>query len=72
DIARDPNPHIAFGGGGPHHCLGANLARVEIRLLFEELARRVPRLKALDAPQPLRSNFIGGIKHLPVELAGSA
>jgi cholest-4-en-3-one 26-monooxygenase len=72
DIGRDPNPHIAFGGGGPHHCLGANLARVEIRLLFDELARRVPRLQALDAPQPLRSNFIGGIKHLPVELAGSA
>lgn len=68
DIGRDPNPHIAFGGGGPHHCLGSNLARMEIRVLFEELARRVPRLEALDVPQPLRSNFIGGIKHLPVRL----
>ena len=68
DITRDPNPHIAFGGGGPHHCLGANLARLEIRLLFEELVRRAPDPKALDAPQPLRSNFIGGIKHLPVKL----
>ncbi|HVA43632.1 MAG TPA: cytochrome P450 [Acidimicrobiales bacterium] len=68
DISRDPNPHIAFGGGGPHHCLGSNLARMEIRVLFEELARRVPELEALEAPQPLRSNFIGGIKHLPVRL----
>ena len=69
DIARDPNPHIAFGGGGPHFCLGAQLARLEIRLLFEELARRVPRLEALGEPDRLRSNFIGGIKHLPVRLA---
>ncbi|HEV2368340.1 MAG TPA: cytochrome P450, partial [Acidimicrobiales bacterium] len=69
DIGRDPNPHIAFGGGGPHHCLGSSLARLEIKLLFEELARRAPDPKALDAPQPLRSNFIGGIKHLPVRLA---
>ena len=69
DITRDPNPHIAFGGGGPHFCLGAQLARLEIRLLFEELARRVPRLEALGEPDRLRSNFIGGIKHLPVRLA---
>ncbi len=66
DITRDPNPHIAFGGGGPHFCLGAQLARMEIRVLFEELARRVPRLEALGPPDRLRSNFIGGIKHLPV------
>ena len=70
DITRDPNPHIAFGGGGPHFCLGAQLARLEIRLLFEELARRVPRLEALGEPDRLRSNFIGGIKHLPVRLTG--
>ncbi|HEX6418440.1 MAG TPA: cytochrome P450 [Acidimicrobiales bacterium] len=69
DITRDPNPHIAFGGGGPHFCLGAQLARLEIRLLFEELAARVPRLEALGEPDRLRSNFIGGIKHLPVRLA---
>jgi cholest-4-en-3-one 26-monooxygenase len=68
DITRDPNPHIAFGGGGPHFCLGAQLARLEIKLLFEELAARVPRLEALGAPDRLRSNFIGGIKHLPVRL----
>jgi cholest-4-en-3-one 26-monooxygenase len=68
DIGRDPNPHIAFGGGGPHHCLGSSLARMEIRVLFEELARRVSSLEAMDRPAPLRSNFIGGIKHLPVRL----
>jgi cholest-4-en-3-one 26-monooxygenase len=69
DITRDPNPHIAFGGGGPHFCLGAQLARLEIKLLFQELAARVPRLEQLGAPDRLRSNFIGGIKHLPVRLA---
>jgi cholest-4-en-3-one 26-monooxygenase len=68
DIGRDPNPHIAFGGGGPHFCLGAQLARLEIRVLFEELVRRVPRVESLGGPDRLRSNFIGGIKHLPVRL----
>jgi cholest-4-en-3-one 26-monooxygenase len=68
DIGRDPNPHIAFGGGGPHFCLGAQLARLEIRVLFEELVRRVPHVESLGGPDRLRSNFIGGIKHLPVRL----
>ena len=68
DITRDPNPHIAFGGGGPHFCLGAQLARLEIRLLFEELARRVPQLESRGTPDRLRSNFVAGIKHLPVRL----
>ncbi len=66
DIERDPNPHIAFGGGGPHFCLGAQLARMEIHVLFEEMAKRVKRVEGLGAPDRLRSNFIGGIKHLPV------
>jgi cholest-4-en-3-one 26-monooxygenase len=68
DILRDPNPHIAFGGGGPHFCLGANLARMEIKVLFEELVRRVPRVEQLSDAVRLRSNFINGIKHLPVRL----
>jgi cholest-4-en-3-one 26-monooxygenase len=68
DVTRDPNPHIAFGGGGPHFCLGASLARLEIRVLFEELARRAPRVERADDSQRLRSNFINGIKHLPVSL----
>ena len=66
DILRSPNNHIAFGGGGPHFCLGAQLARMEIQVLFEELVKRVPRVDAIGPPDRLRSNFIGGIKHLPV------
>ena len=66
DIARSPNPHMAFGGGGSHFCLGASLARLEIRCMFEELLRRLPDIE-LDGPvQRLRSNFINGIKHMPV------
>ena len=68
DIERSPNNHIAFGGGGPHFCLGAQLARLEIEVLFDELARRIPKLQQLDEPEILRSNFIGGIKHLQVRL----
>jgi cholest-4-en-3-one 26-monooxygenase len=70
DVTRDPNPHIAFGGGGPHFCLGASLARLEMRVLFEELVQRAPRIAPIDGAQRLRSNFINGIKHLPVALHG--
>jgi cholest-4-en-3-one 26-monooxygenase len=66
DVARDPNPQIAFGGGGNHFCLGANLARMELRLIFEEIAHRLPDMQLAGEPDRLRSNFIGGIKHLPV------
>jgi cholest-4-en-3-one 26-monooxygenase len=71
DIEREPNDHVAFGGPGPHFCLGASLARLELRVLFEELARRVPVLRPLGAPVRLRSNIVAGIKHLPVELSAS-
>jgi len=71
DIERRPNEHVAFGGGGPHFCLGASLARLEIRVLFEELARRVPVLRSLGAPARLRSNIVAGIKHLPVDLSAT-
>ena len=71
DITRDPNPHIAFGGGGPHFCLGANLARMEIKLLFEEIVARAPRIEKLGRADRLRSNFINGIKHLPMRLSAS-
>ena len=66
DVGRDPNPHMAFGSGGPHVCLGAHLARLEVRVMFEEL---IPRLSSLEITGPverLRSNFINGIKHMPV------
>jgi cytochrome P450 len=65
DITRDPNDHIAFGLG-EHFCLGAGLARLELRVMFEEVLRRLPDIQPAGAPERLRSTFIGGIKHLPV------
>ena len=66
DVQRNPNPHLGFGGGGAHFCLGANLARREIAVAFEEIHRRVPDLTATDEPDRLWSQFIHGIKRLPV------
>ena len=66
DVGRDPNPHIAFGGGGPHFCLGANLARMEIRVMFEHLLDRLPDIQQAGDVQRLQSRFINGVKHLPV------
>ena len=65
-IDRTPNNHVAFGKGGPHFCLGAHLARLQIRVVLEELARRVGRLEPAGQPDRLRSNHIHGIKHLPL------
>jgi cholest-4-en-3-one 26-monooxygenase len=72
DIERHPNEHVAFGGGGPHFCLGANLARMELQLMFHELATRLPDISMAGEPQYLRSNFIGGVKHLPVQFTPTA
>ena len=66
DVERSPNEHVAFGGGGPHFCLGANLARMEIRVMFEEVLRRLPDMELAGPAQRLKSNFINGIKHIPV------
>ncbi len=66
DVTRNPNPHIGYGAGGAHFCLGANLARREIRVLFEELHRRIPDIVAIEEPAILRSAFIHGIKRLRV------
>lgn len=66
DVARTPNPHFGFGGGGAHFCLGANLARREIRVVFDELRREIPDIVATDEPARLLSQFIHGIKSLPV------
>jgi len=68
DIKRTPNEHVAFGGGGPHFCLGANLARMEMNIMFDELVRRVDSVELVGDVKRLRSNFINGIKHLPVRL----
>jgi cytochrome P450 len=66
DVTRNPNPNVGFGGGGAHFCLGANLARREIAMAFEELYRRIPDVVATEEPARLLSAFIHGIKHLPV------
>jgi cytochrome P450 len=65
DVLRAPNEHLGFGGGGPHFCLGANLARREIKLMFEELLRRLPDIEITGEPAYLHSNFIHGIKRMP-------
>jgi cytochrome P450 len=65
DVLRTPNEHFGFGAGGPHFCLGANLARREIRVMFEELLRRLPDIEVTGEPDMLQSNFIHGIKRMP-------
>jgi cholest-4-en-3-one 26-monooxygenase len=66
DIMRDPNPHLAFGGTGTHFCVGANLARLEIDLIFNAIADVMPDLSQVSEPQRLRSGWINGIKHWQV------
>ena len=68
DIARTPNPHVAFGGSGIHFCLGAHLARLELRILFETMAARIDRVEPTGPITRLRSNFISGIKKMPVRI----
>jgi cytochrome P450 len=65
---RAPNDHVAFGLHSPHLCLGAHLARLELRVLFEELARRWEKVELLAPPERLRSNFISGMKTLPIRV----
>ncbi|WP_063064082.1 cytochrome P450 [Nocardia violaceofusca] len=67
DVLRDPNPHLAFGGTGAHFCVGANLARLEIDLMFNAIADVMPDLHQIADPQRLRSGWINGIKHWQVE-----
>ena len=68
DLAREPNDHMAFGRNGPHFCLGAWLARMEVRLVFEELMKRIDHFEPAGPIERLRSNFIAGIKRLPVKV----
>lgn len=67
DITREPNPHLSFGAPGPHYCLGAHLARLEITVMFRELLAHLPDIRASGEPSRLRSSFLNGIKHLPCE-----
>ncbi|MFL5851674.1 MAG: cytochrome P450 [Solirubrobacteraceae bacterium] len=68
DVGRTPNPHMAFGPGGIHHCMGAHLAKMEVRIAFEELLARTDRIELTGPPERLRSNFFNGIKRLPVRV----
>lgn len=68
DVGRSPNHHVAFGGGGPHFCLGASLARIELRILFEAMLSRYSSIELAGRPDRLRGNFLHGVKHLPVRL----
>jgi cholest-4-en-3-one 26-monooxygenase len=72
DLDRTPNHHMAFGAGGAHFCLGASLARLEIEVIFEGLAERLPDLAATGPADRLRMNLVNGIKHLPVAFTPSA
>jgi cholest-4-en-3-one 26-monooxygenase len=71
DIMRSPNPHLGFGGTGAHYCIGANLARMTIDLMFNAIADQLPDLTAVGDPERLRSSFINGIKHWPVDYQGN-
>lgn len=69
DIERAPNEHVAFGGGGPHFCLGANLARMEIQVMFDVILDRLHDIELTGDVSRLRSNFINGLKHIPLKFS---
>lgn len=66
DVGRNPNPHMAFGGGGPHLCLGLHLARIEIAAMLRQVVTRMPDLAPAGTPETLASNFIAGVRTMPV------
>ena len=70
NILRDPNPHVGFGGTGAHFCIGANLARMTIDLIFNAIADHMPDLTPISAPERLRSGWLNGIKHWQVDYGG--
>ncbi|ARR76203.1 MULTISPECIES: cytochrome P450 [Mycobacterium] len=70
NIMRNPNPHVGFGGTGAHYCIGANLARMTISLIFNAVADHMPDLKPISAPERLRSGWLNGIKHWQVDYTG--
>ena len=70
NILRDPNPHVGFGGTGAHYCIGANLARMTINLIFNAIADHMPDLKPIGEPERLRSGWLNGIKHWQVDYTG--
>jgi cholest-4-en-3-one 26-monooxygenase len=72
DILRDPNPHVGFGGTGAHYCIGTNLARMTIDLMFNAIADAMPNISSLAKPERLRSGWLNGIKHWQVDYTGSS
>ena len=72
NILRDPNPHVGFGGTGAHYCIGANLAKMTINLIFNAVADNMPDLKPLSKPERLRSGWLNGIKHWQVDYTGKS
>ncbi len=66
DVAREPNEHVAFGGGGPHYCLGSHVARIEIQAMLREILTRLPDIEPTGPAEWLPSVFISGPKHMPV------
>jgi cholest-4-en-3-one 26-monooxygenase len=70
NILRDPNPHVGFGGTGAHYCVGANLARMTIDLIFNAIADEMPNLTPISPPERLRSGWLNGIKHWQVDYLG--
>ncbi|KRE30067.1 steroid C27-monooxygenase [Mycobacterium sp. Soil538] len=71
NILRDPNPHVGFGGTGAHYCIGANLARMTIELMFNAIADHMPDLRSIGTPERLRSGWLNGIKHWQVDYTGT-
>ncbi|WP_333895224.1 cytochrome P450 [Mycolicibacterium gadium] len=72
NILRDPNPHVGFGGTGAHYCIGANLARMTINLIFNAVADAMPDLKPIGEPERLMSGWLNGIKHWQVDYSGKS
>ncbi|GAC1399208.1 MAG: cytochrome P450 [Mycobacterium sp.] len=72
NVLRDPNPHVGFGGTGAHYCIGANLARMTIDLMFNAIADQMPNLTPISPPERLRSGWLNGIKHWQVDYQGAS
>jgi cytochrome P450 len=71
DVGRKPNDHVSFGRGGPHFCLGAHLAKLEVRIMFEELLPRIASIAPAGPPRRMRTNFTNALKAMPVRVAAA-